>query len=70
MFSRKKNQISKINNNLKIIKKIEQVRGKNNKNWMDLYRIAFRYAPDESVKITKKILEQDIKISEFVKKLR
>jgi hypothetical protein len=70
MFSRKKNQLSKINNNLKIIKKIEQVRGKNNKNWMDLYRIAFRYAPEESVKITKKILEQDIKISEFVKKLR
>ena len=70
MFPRKKNQISKLSSNLKIIKKIEQVRGKNNKNWMDLYRIAFRYAPDESVKITKKILEQDIKISEFVKKLR
>lgn len=70
MLKHKKDKINKLSNNLKIIKKIEQVRGKNNKNWMDLYRIAFRYAPDELVKITKKILEQDIKISEFVKKLR
>lgn len=70
MLKHKKDKINKLSNNLKIIKKIEQVRGKNNKNWMDLYRIEFRYAPDESVKITKKILEQDIKISEFVKKLR
>ena len=41
---------------LAIIKQIEKVRSKNNKNWMDLYRLAFAVAPNESVKIIKKIL--------------
>ena len=36
---------------LAIIKQIEKVRSKNNKNWMDLYRLAFAVAPDKSVKI-------------------
>ena len=39
-----KNQ--KIKKYLKIIKQIEKVRAKNNKNWMDLYRLAFSIAPD------------------------
>ena len=43
---------------LAIIKQIETVRSKNNKNWMDLYRLAFAVAPDESVKIIKKILSR------------
>ena len=43
----------KINSYLAIIKQIEKVRSKNNKNWMDLYRLAFAVAPTESVKIIK-----------------
>ena len=60
----------KIKKNLKLIKQIEKLRSKNNKNWMDLYRIAFKFAPSESVKVTKKIVKQDLKISGIVKKLR
>ena len=39
-----KNQ--KLIKNLKLIKQIENVRSKNNKNWMDLYRLAFSKAPE------------------------
>ncbi len=69
MFKYKKNKIDQIRKNLKLIKKLEKIRSKNNKNWMDLYRVAFKYAPDLSVKITKRILNHDKKISEIVKKL-
>ena len=60
---------NKINSYLKIIKQIETVRAKNNKNWMDLYRLAFKIAPDESVKIIKKILSKDMTVSNLAKKL-
>lgn len=54
---------------LAIIKQIEKVRSKNNKNWMDLYRLAFAVAPNESVKIIKKILSRDKSVSRLAEKL-
>jgi hypothetical protein len=54
---------------LSIIKQIEKVRSKNNKNWMDLYRLAFAVAPNESVKIIKKILSRDKSVSRLAEKL-
>ena len=54
---------------LKIIKEIEKVRAKNNKNWMNLYRLAFSKAPKESINIIKKILEKDRKVTLLAKKL-
>ena len=54
---------------LAIIKQIEKVRSKNNKNWMDLYRLAFAVAPNESVKIIKKILSRDKTVSKLAEKL-
>ena len=41
----KKNN-TKIKKFLAIIKKIENVRSKNNKNWMDLYRLSLAVAPE------------------------
>ena len=46
-----------------IINKIDIIRSKNNKNWMDLLRLAFKYAPKEAKKILKKINQHDKKIS-------
>ncbi|RPG99777.1 MAG: hypothetical protein CBC78_000715 [Candidatus Pelagibacter sp. TMED118] len=63
---KKKNNIKSY---LKIIKQIEKVRSKNNKNWMDLYRLAFSVAPDKSMVIVKKILSEDKKITNLAKKL-
>ena len=48
---------------------IQKARAINNKNWMDLLRISFKYAPKESKKILKRINLQDKKISILHKKL-
>jgi|TARA_Y100000389_G_scaffold184600_1_gene203203 hypothetical protein len=52
-----------------IITKIENVRKKNNKNWMDLLKLGFRYNPRESKKILKEIFKEDKKVNSLVKKL-
>ena len=48
---------------------IERVRTKNNLNWMDILRIAFKYAPHEAKQVMKKIDHEDDRISKLVKKL-
>tara|TARA_A100000164_G_scaffold334931_1_gene326533 strand:- start:407 stop:610 length:204 start_codon:yes stop_codon:yes gene_type:complete len=60
---------NKTKSHLKIIKQIEKVRAKNNKNWMDLYRLAFQSEPEKSVKIVKKILSKDKNITKLAAKL-
>ena len=65
----KKRNNKNIKSYLAIIKQIETVRSKNNKNWMDLYRLAFAVAPDESVKIIEKILSRDKSVSKLAEKL-
>ena len=60
----KKNKI-----NFDIIGKIEKVRSKNNINWMDVLRLAFKLSPNEARKLVKKINIQDSKISNLLKKL-
>ena len=57
------------NKKSKIIDIIQKIRSKNNKNWMDLMRLAFKYAPKESAKIMKKINQLDKKISLELEKL-
>jgi hypothetical protein len=54
---------------LKIIKQIELVRAENNKNWMDLYRLAFAVAPERSIAIIKKILSKDKSVSKLAERL-
>ena len=53
-----------------IINKIEQIRSKNNINWMNLLRLAFKHAPNEANKIIKKINAGDKKISKQLQKLQ
>tara|TARA_B100001939_G_scaffold237994_1_gene205413 strand:+ start:712 stop:912 length:201 start_codon:yes stop_codon:yes gene_type:complete len=53
----------------KIISSIENTRKKNNKNWMDLLRLGFKYNPDETKKILKEIFKEDRKITNLVKKM-
>ena len=59
----------KLKKNLQLIKRIENVRSKNNKNWMDLYRLAFAKAPEEAIILIKKILIKDKKVSSLAEKL-
>jgi hypothetical protein len=57
------------NRYLKIISKIENFRKNNNKNWMNILRTAFIYAPKKTAKIMSKIYTDDIRISKLAKKL-
>lgn len=52
-----------------IINKIQAIRSKNNVNWMDLLRLAFKLDPKNASKIMKKINYDDKKISSLLKKL-
>ena len=54
---------------LNIINQIEEVRSKNNINWMDVLRLTFKLSPNEAKKLVKKINIQDSKISNLLKKL-
>ena len=63
-----KKKLSK-NKILKTIDQIEKVRSKNNINWMDIIRLAVNHAPDETLKVIKKINSQDKKISKLFKKI-
>lgn len=59
----------KINQKLQIINKIESIRKKNNINWMNILRVAFKNNPKETSKIMSKIYLDDAKISKLVKDL-
>ena len=54
---------------LGVIKQIENIRKKNNVNWMNLLRLAFNKSPKKTAEIMSKIYKDDARISELVKKL-
>ena len=53
----------------RIIDQIEAVRTKNNKNWMDILRLAFRHSPEEAAAILREIYKEDKAISDLAKQL-
>tara|TARA_B100001248_G_C27340008_1_gene435816 strand:+ start:25 stop:219 length:195 start_codon:yes stop_codon:yes gene_type:complete len=57
------------NKYLKIISKIEKIRSKNNVNWMNILRLAFKLDPHNASKIMKKINYDDKRITILIKKL-
>ncbi len=56
--------------NLKILKKIENIRKKNNANWMEILRIALKYAPRKTLRTMKKIHKKDTQISKLFKNIK
>lgn len=68
----KNNQKTKKENSkyyLDIINNIEKIRSKNNTNWMNILRVAFKNSPKETAKIMSKIYKEDQNISHLAKKL-
>jgi len=53
----------------KIINKIENTRRKNNKNWMDILRLAFKSSPVQASKILSEIYKEDKNINILAKEL-
>lgn len=56
-------------NSSQIINKIEKIRSKNNKQWMNLLRLAVRFAPVQAKKTIYKINANDKEIGDLLKKL-
>ena len=54
---------------LKLIDAIEQVRNKNNVNWMNLLRVALRADPEGTLELVRQINTKDNEISELFAKL-
>ena len=59
----------KLKKDLEIIDEIEQVRTRNNVNWMDILRLGFTHAPDETRALISKINQEDGKIADLYRKL-
>lgn len=57
-----------VKKNLSIVNQIEKIRKLNNTNWMDLLRIALKYAPKESKLTLQKINRNDKEISKLFSK--
>jgi len=62
-------QTNDIQSKLKLIDEIEKIRTANNVNWMDLLRLAFTKAPEETKLLIRKINTDDNKISALFAKL-
>lgn len=65
----KKKDLYNKNRYVKIIDAIQKVRSRNNVNWMNILKLAFRLDPTSAKKIMKKINYDDKKISQLLSKL-
>ena len=54
---------------LKLINQISKIRSKNNKNWMDILKLAFNKDPKNASKVLSRITNFDQRISKLTKKL-
>ena len=59
----------KINQALKFVNQIQNIRSKNNKNWMDLLRLSLKLDFDTTSKIIKEICKDDKRISNLAQKI-
>ena len=64
-----KKKTKKIQVGLKLIDKIQKIRTKNNKNWMDLLRLSLELDFNLTSKILKEICKDDKKISILAQKI-
>lgn len=62
-------KINKINRSLKILDKIEKIRARNNRNWMDILKLSIRLDYDKTARLIKQIYKHDIEISSLAKKI-
>ncbi len=60
---------NRYNNSLKLINQISRIRSKNNKNWMDILKIAFKNDPKNASKVLSNITNFDKRISKLTSRL-
>ena len=54
----------------RIIDQVQAMRSKNNRLWMDLLRLASKYAPQKTTEVLKKINANDKKISSLLGEIK
>jgi len=59
----------KYKKSLRMVNKIQKIRAKNNKNWMDLLKLSLKLDPKKTSKILSEIYQFDQQISQIAKKL-
>ena len=59
----------KLKQKLKIINQIQNIRSKNNVNWMSLLKLAYKLDPKRTSKIMKNINKDHNKVSKLLSKL-
>jgi|TARA_B100000795_G_scaffold241836_2_gene204796 hypothetical protein len=64
-----KNNIKKIKKGLTIVNQIQNIRSKNNKNWMDLLRLSLKLDFNTTSQILKEICKDDRRISKLAEKI-
>ena len=60
---------NKYQKSLKLVHQIQKIRSKNNKNWMDLLRLALKLDHKTSSEILSEIYKDDQRISKLAKKI-
>jgi len=61
--------MKKSNKHIYLINNVQKIRARNNVNWMNILKLAFKHAPKEAGKLMKKINSDDKKISSLLSKL-
>lgn len=61
--------MTKKRTDLQIIDEVEKIRTKNNVNWMDILRLAFKHAPEDARKLMSRVNEYDGRISALLTEL-
>ena len=60
----------KYKKSLRMVNKIQKIRAKNNKNWMDLLRLSLKLDYKATSNILSEIYKDDKKITALIKKLK
>lgn len=69
MIFKKLNQQKKLRKAIGFVNKIQKIRSKNNKNWMDLLRLSLKLDYKKTAKIIKDINHKDKKISDLANQI-
>ena len=60
----------KLKKSIKLINQRQKIRSKNNKNWMDIVKLALRLDFNSTTKILNQIYKEDSRIGKITKKIK
>ena len=60
----------KLKKSIKLINQIQKIRSKNNKNWMDIVKLALQLDFNSTAKILNQIYKEDSRIGKITKKIK